>query len=425
MLSRRLLSITLAVAAGSSGLVAVCPAQAEAAGRGRPTHFAMTAAADVGHVLQFRTPPPPTSGAVGARVVCANRTGQRDEAAAARVDMLDVSIHDARSVAWTSRTGGKTTSSSRATIGSVDIVDPSIGTVTVSGIVSLSQAWHGRHGFHQTSRPTLGSIVLHPLSGDDVAYPIPEPGHSVTIEDAIRVGVGRVKASRTEHGARAELDAVTIRPLNDTFTRFKLAHSQARLQAGVGAQLYGGIALPGLGHDASGLLESARDSVETVPCVGSGGRLSGGSTSGRTLSDTVVARDVAAYQRSGPDSGGRPTVVVLSKLRKVTIDGGIEIWGIHGRAASTRARGGYVLSSHGTVVRRVLYNGERVRLLGHDSVNVGDIAVLEPRIVKRSKGTIEVTALRVTMLDGSGQVFDLGYARAVLRPSGLSPRRGS
>jgi hypothetical protein len=425
MLSRRLLSITLVVAAGASGLVTVFPAHAEGAGRGRPTHFAMTAAADVGHVLQFQTAPPPTNGTVGARVVCANRTRQRDEAAAASVDMLGVSIHDVRSVAWTSRTGGKTVSSSRATIGSVDIVDPSIGTVTVSGIVSLSQAWHGRHGFHQASHPSVTSIVLHPLSGDDVTYPVPEPGHSVTIEDTIRVGVGRIEGGRTEHSAWSDVDAVTVLPLNGPFTKFKLAHSQARLQGGVGEQIYGGIALPVLGHDANGPLDSARDSVETVPCVGSGGALSGGTGIGRTLSDTVTARRVGGYQRSGPDSGGRPTVVVISEIRKVTIDGGIEIWGIRGRAASIRSRDGYRLSSHGTVVRRVLFNGERVRLLGRDSVNVGGIAVLEPRIVKRSKGTIELTALRVTMLDGSGQVFDLGFARATLRPSGLNPRRGS
>jgi hypothetical protein len=425
MLSRRVLSITLVIAAGSSGLAAVLPAQAEGGSRGRPTHFAMTAAADVGRVLQFQTQPPPTSGAVGARVVCANRTGQRDEAAAADVDMLGVSIHDARSVAWTSRTGGKTVSSSRATIGSVDIVDPSIGTVTLSGIVSLSQAWHGRHGFHQSSHPTLASIVLHPRSGDDVTYPVPEPGHSVTIEDTIRVGVGRVEGGRTEHSAWAQVDAVTIRPLSGAFRKFKLAHSQARLQGGVGEQIYGGIALPGLGHDASGLLDSARDSVETVPCVGSGGGLSGGTGIASTLSDTVTARRVGAYQRSGLDSGGRPRVVVISEIRKVTIDGGIEIWGIHGRAASSRSRDGYVLSRHGSVVRRVLFNGERVRLLGRDSVKVGDIAVLEPLVVKKSKGSIEVTALRVTMLDGSGQVFDLGFARATLRPSGLSLRRGS
>ncbi len=66
-----------------------------------------------------------------------------------------------------------------------------------------------------------------------------------------------------------------------------------------------------------------------------------------------------------------------------------------------------------------MLNGERVPLHGRDAVNVGGIAVLKPRIVTKDDGSIEVTALRVTMLDGSGQVFDLGYARASLRPSGV------
>jgi hypothetical protein len=218
----------------------------------------------------------------------------------------------------------------------------------------------------------------------------------------------------------SRLDAVSVRLLNETFTKFSLGHSQARIQGGVGDQMYGGIALPGLGHDANGALESARKVVETVPCVGSGGKLSGSTVIGSTLSDTVSARRVAAYQRSGPSAGGRPRVEVTSAIRKVTIDGGLEIFGIQGHARSSRARhGGYVLSSRGSVVRRVMLNGSRVPLHGRDPVNVGGIAILRPLIVTKTRGTIDVTALRVTMLDGSGQVFDLGFARATLRPSGL------
>jgi hypothetical protein len=420
MLFRRFPLIALAVAAGSAGLAVAPSADAAVGGsRGRPTHYAMTAAADVGHVLQFQTPPPPTNGAVGARVVCTNRVGQRDTETAVSVDLRGVAIHDATSVAWTSRVGHKTVASSRETIGRVDVVEPSIGTVTLSGIGSLSQVWHGRHGFRHVSRATLGSIVLHPLSGDDVTYPVPTPGHPVTIEDAVRVGVGRAEGNRTEHGALARLDAVSVRLLNETLTKFKLGHSQARIQGGVGRQLYGGIALPGLGHDSSGPLDSARKSVETVPCVGSGGGLSGNTVYGRSLSDTVTARRVAAYQRSGPDAAGRPTAFVKSEIRKVTIEGGLEIFGIHGHARSIWSNRGYLLSGRGSVVRRVMLNGTRVPLHGRDPVNVGGIAILRPLIVKKDKGSIEVTALRVTMLDGSGQVFDLGFARATLRPSGL------
>jgi hypothetical protein len=102
------------------------------------------------------------------------------------------------------------------------------------------------------------------------------------------------------------------------------------------------------------------------------------------------------------------------------IAGGLEIRGIHGRASSIHSeRHRYLLSSRGSVVRSVLLNGERVRLHGRDPVNLGGIAILKPLIVTRSHGTIEVTPLRVTMLDGSGEVFDLGFARATLRPSGL------
>ncbi len=324
---RRSSLVALAVAtAGASALTVAAAGGAAVEPRGRPTHYAMTAAADVGHVLQFQTPPPPTNGAVGARVVCTNRGGQRDTAVAAGVALLDVSLLDATSVAWTSRSGGRTVASSRATIGRVNVDEPSIGTVTLADIGSLTQVWHGRHGFHRAAHATLGSIVLHPLSGDDVSYPVPQPGQSVTIENAVRVGVGLPEGTQTAHGARGLVDAVTVRLLNQTFTKFKLGHSQARIQGGVGEQLYGGIALPGLGHDASGPLDSARDSVETVPCVGSGGGISGGTVIGRTLSDTVTAHRVAAYQRSGPDPTGRPRVFLKSEIRKVTIDGGLEIW---------------------------------------------------------------------------------------------------
>jgi hypothetical protein len=420
---RRASVIAVAVCAGGgiagAVVVATPAAEATAGSRGRPTHYAMTAAADVGHVRQFRTPPPPTSGAVGARVVCTNRTRQRDTGAAADVDLRGVAVHDVRSTAWTSRVGRKTVSSSQSTIGRVEVADPSIGTVTITGIGSLSQAWHGRHGFHHASRATLSSIVLHPLSGDDVSYPLPQPGQPVTIEDTIRVGIGRGEGYETAHGAFARLDAVSVRLLDETFTKFQLGHTQSRIQGGVGHQLYGGISLPALGHDADGELGSARDSVETVPCVGSGGKLSGGTVYGRMLSDSVSARKVESYQRSGPDAGGQPQVFVRSDIRRVDIDGGIEVFGIHGRARSAHTRHGYHLSAYGSVVRRVEFNGVRVQMRRGTPVNVGGVAVLTPLIVTRDRGSIEVTALRVRMLDGSGQVFDLGFARAALRPSGV------
>jgi hypothetical protein len=265
----------------------------------------------------------------------------------------------------------------------------------------------------------LGAVVLHPESGEDVAYPVPQPGHSVTIEDVVRVGVEQPHGYDGKRIATVQLNAVRVRLLSQPWAMFHLAHSTARLRGGVGDQIYGGVARPGLGHDASGLLPSARSSHQEVPCLGSRNFRSGGSVYGRDLSDSVSARKVAAYQRSGLTASGRARVAVFSKIRKVTIDGRLEIFGVHGRAISKQSADGYVLSGRGTSVRDVKLDGVPVQLHGRDPVRVDGIAVLQPRIVSKVRGSIEVTALRVRLLDGSGEVFDLGFARATLRPSGV------
>ena len=93
--------------------------------------------------------------------------------------------------------------------------------------------------------------------------------------------------------------------------------------------------------------------------------------------------------------------------------------GIVAQANVERAHGDVVRNAAGTTVGEVTVNGETREFPDTDVLEIPGVARLERHIVRRTPNGIQVTALRVTLLDGSGAVLDLGQARLTIRGSGF------
>ena len=85
--------------------------------------------------------------------------------------------------------------------------------------------------------------------------------------------------------------------------------------------------------------------------------------------------------------------------------------GIVGRARVAQTDHGLVRSAKGTRVGSLTAGGRTVRFPRTGVLEIPGVAKLQRHVVTRSHTGLKVVALRITVLDGSGAVIDLGEAQ--------------
>ena len=95
------------------------------------------------------------------------------------------------------------------------------------------------------------------------------------------------------------------------------------------------------------------------------------------------------------------------------------ITGIQGQANVTRTRKGVTSSSDGTKFLTATANGTEYSFPELDGLSIPGLVEIETGVVEKLKSGIEVTAVRLTLLDGSGAVIDLGHAKLLIAGTGL------
>ena len=72
-------------------------------------------------------------------------------------------------------------------------------------------------------------------------------------------------------------------------------------------------------------------------------------------------------------------------------------------------------STKGTTVGRITVNGQPQEFPDTGVLEIPGVAKLETAVTQKLKNGLAVTALRITLLDGTGAVIDLGNARFQVR----------
>jgi hypothetical protein len=96
----------------------------------------------------------------------------------------------------------------------------------------------------------------------------------------------------------------------------------------------------------------------------------------------------------------------------VNLGGGqLVVRAVVGKAHVSRTPQGVVTSARGTRLGSVTASGTTLSFPPTGVLEIPGLAKLERRVVTRTAQGIDVIALRITLLDGSGAVIDLGEAR--------------
>jgi hypothetical protein len=326
-------------------------------------------------------------------------------------------IDGAKTRVWTTRSHGVVSSWSRNTIGKVTLSDSPLGSLVLTAVSSTARAYHQGGAYKAFTSTDVAKLQFVPPTGDPVSFPIPSPGQPVTIPGFATVAIDQSLKLRSPHGARAFANGLKVTLLaSDTVVR--VAHAAATIGGEVPSGLFVGSSYALDGKAGGDIVGLGKNPLLTMPCQGTDGKVVTRSLVGTNLGGQVVV-GAAKSQQMSDQTKRRAHGWERSSVASINLgDGALKITGIVGQA--NVSRGGKHLrtitrSTRGTTIGAITVNGEAQELPLDQVLEIPGVAKLEPQVVTKLPGGIKVTALRITVLDGSGAVINLGNAQLKIR----------
>lgn len=261
-------------------------------------------------------------------------------------------------------------------------------------------------------------MTYTPVTGQPQELDVPAPGQPVEIPGVATISVGNSVTRTTGERAKALADAVLVE-MALTGSKVKLAHSEAQVYEGVKSGVFRGRSAGVQGRGLDDNVSIGYQPLSLMPCQGTDGELRQKALARVDLGDAVSLRGVTSRQQSDQT---KKMATGFGRGRVDTIDlndGELLITKVVGRANVTRTANGLKRDAKGTSIGEIIADGEPQEFPDSGILEIPGVATLERAIVRKIPQGISVTALRITLLDGSGAVIDLGEAKLSIRDSGL------
>jgi hypothetical protein len=319
---------------------------------------------------------------------------------------------------WTTRESGVVSSWASNTIGKVVLSDSPLGTLLLDAVSTTARAYHDGKTFRTSTHTDLAKLTFKPPIGPAQTLPIPTPDQPVTIPGFAKVTIGHSRTPKTADGARAFANGIKV-SLLATHTDVRIAHAVAQIGSGVQTALFTGSSYALGGKAAGDVVHLGRNPLQKMPCAGTGGETQTRSLTGLDLGGQIVASAAKSEQRS--DQNGRKAWgFERSRVASIAVSDQLRIEGIVGQVNVAR-RGERLRtltrSTKGTTVGTIVVNGQPQEFPDTGVLEIPGVAKLERAVTQELKNGLAVTALRITLLDGTGAVIDLGNARFQVRRS--------
>ncbi len=310
--------------------------------------------------------------------------------------------------------GGAVHSWSRNTTADVVLAQSGFGKLEISAIRSLSHAWHDGTGFHAETATSIGHLTFVPPTGDPQELDLPTPGQPVDIPGFAHIVFGGATRTENDHAGVASANALRVK-LIPSDTSVTVAHTTARVLDGVRHGTFHGSSAATKVSAADSNLTSGRTPLSLMPCQGTDGKLRSKKIAHADLGGQVVVEGLTSAER-GEQFPGRSVAMERGSIAGLDLgDGQLVVDAVVGQANVTRKAGRVTANTKGTTLGTITANGEPQSFPDTDVLEIPGVAKLERNIVHRTKYGISVVALRITLLDGTGAVIDLGQARAFIR----------
>jgi hypothetical protein len=312
---------------------------------------------------------------------------------------------------WTTSRHGVVASHSIHAIAHVTLASSGVGSLTLDAVKAKATAFHNASGFHSSTTTRIGGITFTPPVGGPQSFPAPTPDQPVTIPGLATISLGAHSTSHTATSAAAAATALRVDVI-PSGTSVQVAKARAELASGLTMGIFGGRSAATHVITAAGdIAKSGPNPLSQMPCQGTGGKTRQKSLASGDLGGQLVVKGAHssqwAAQRPGRAHGYEKGGVATVNLGH----GQLVVKAIVGRANVTRTPQGVVTSARGTRLGSVTASGKKMTFPPTGVLEIPGVAKLERKVVTRSHDGISVIGLRITLLDGSGAVVDLGEAR--------------
>jgi hypothetical protein len=289
-----------------------------------------------------------------------------------------------------------------------------LGSVELRAINATARASHGPAGFKASFTSTLGSIVFTDPLGTETNIPVPSPGQFVDVPGLVRIGLGADHSRTSNSVARAAGYAVVVRMLA-TNTKIDIGRGRTVVAKDVIHGLFHGNAAAIQTTALQNNVSIGRQPLSIMPCQGSQGVLRSKSLASLLLDGGLGVQGLnSAYV--GDQTQRAAFGKTVGEVASINLGGGqLVVNAIKGVAHVKRTSHGVTRNVRGSSIGSITVNGDPQTFPPSDVIEVPGVATLERNVVHKTKVGISVVALRLTLLDGSGAVVDLGTARLAIR----------
>ena len=288
------------------------------------------------------------------------------------------------------------------------------GALTITAVNSRSQVSHDAKGFHTKTVTSIGGIKAGGQS-----FPIPTPDQPITIPGLAKISIGDHHERHDKDGGYAAANAIRI-DLIPSQTIVRIAHSAAIMGSGI---TYGRFRGQSNGTQVRALddnIKSGPQPLSYMPCQGTKGEVKTKSTAGINLANQLVVGAIENKQMGKQDQK-KAKGFEQSEIAGINLGNGqLVIDAIKARANVTRFKNGTVVSNaNGTTIGSITAGGDVYPIPDPgQSIEIPGLLKLEANVIDKTARGIDVVAVRITLLDGTGAVIDLGHAHLEIKPSG-------
>jgi len=346
---------------------------------------------------------------------CTNAAGVDKNNAQAEVTIPGLGTIDGlKTRVWTTKRGQRYAAHASHEIASITLIETAIGSLALSGIKTTAHAIHTPTGYHTRTTAEVLKLVLTPPVGDPIELPIPAPGDVINVPGVpLRISMGAIKEHAGNRSARARASGLLVN-LTETNTLVRIASSRARIAEGVRKGLFSGhsdgISANALNVGGDSIVKVGRTPLLTMPCEGTNGEVLERPIAGINIEGALVVGAVTTRERGQQtDTGGRG--FEEAKIASVNLGDQIQIDGITARANVIRKGRKVIRNVDGTSTLAITVNGQAQTMPPIGVLEIPGLVKIEEKVVERTRNSISVIALRLTLLDGTGAVVNIGEAK--------------
>lgn len=321
---------------------------------------------------------------------------------------------DIKTHVWTTAHNGVVAAHSLHRIGRINLVQTGLGSLALTAITSRATASHDASGFHAGTTTHVGGLSFTPPVGPAQSFPLPTPDQPVTIPGVATIYAGQHTTRDSANGSVADAYALRVDVI-PTGSHLKVAHSHAELSSGMTGGVFGGHAAATRVVSAlDGTLKSGPNPLLHMPCEGTYGKLRTRSLANGSLADQLLFQNANSSER-GSQGAGWAHGMSRASVGRVNLGGQVVISGVVGKVSVVRHGHKVTKSTKGTQLGTLTVAGQKQTFPKTGVLEIPGVVKLERSVVTRTHNGISVIGLRVTYLDGTGAVVDLGEASLKIR----------